>query len=67
LLNCNNFYHKKFYICPLFQFKRSEIKLNFKYMKTLTFLGVLLTTSLLGYSQQVSRDKVVVEIGTGTW
>lgn len=36
-------------------------------MKTLTFLGVLLITSLLGYSQQVSRDKVVVEIGTGTW
>jgi hypothetical protein len=36
-------------------------------MKTLNLLGLLLILTTFGYSQQVSRDKVVVEIGTGTW
>jgi hypothetical protein len=36
-------------------------------MKTFTLLGLLLGLIMVGYSQQVSREKVVVEIGTGTW
>ena len=34
----------------------------------LTFLTMLASLALfMGYSQQVDRDKVIVEIGTGTW
>jgi len=36
-------------------------------MKTLKLLGFLLLLANMVYSQQVPRDKVVVEIGTGTW
>jgi len=36
-------------------------------MKTLNLLGFLLLLALFGFSQQVARNKVVVEIGTGTW
>jgi hypothetical protein len=36
-------------------------------MKTIHLLGFLLFLALIGQGQQVARDKVVVEIGTGTW
>jgi hypothetical protein len=36
-------------------------------MKTLNILVILILFAVVGFSQQVSRDKVVVEIGTGTW
>jgi hypothetical protein len=36
-------------------------------MKTFKLLGLLLFFGSVGFSQQVPRDKVVVEIGTGTW
>lgn len=36
-------------------------------MKTTVFLlGILFSASMV-ISQQVPRDKVIVEIGTGTW
>jgi hypothetical protein len=35
--------------------------------KLLLFTSSLLLVSLIAFSQQVPRDKVVVEIGTGTW
>jgi hypothetical protein len=36
-------------------------------MKKLNLLGFLLLLVVFGFSQQVPRNKVVVEIGTGTW
>lgn len=36
-------------------------------MKKINLFGFLLLLALFGFSQQVSRNKVVVEIGTGTW
>ncbi len=36
-------------------------------MKTLKLLGFLILLATVAFSQQVARDKVVVEIGTGTW
>lgn len=36
-------------------------------MKAFTFLLSMLLSTFLVFSQQVSREKVVVEIGTGTW
>jgi hypothetical protein len=36
-------------------------------MKTFKLLGFLLLLASVAISQQVPREKVVVEIGTGTW
>jgi hypothetical protein len=36
-------------------------------MKTFKLLGFLLLLATVAFSQQVPRNKVVVEIGTGTW
>jgi hypothetical protein len=36
-------------------------------MKAFKLLGFLMLLTVVGFSQQVPRDKVVVEIGTGTW
>lgn len=36
-------------------------------MKTKTLLFTFLLLAGLTYSQQVPRDQVIVEIGTGTW
>lgn len=36
-------------------------------MKTLRLLGLIMLLANFAFSQQVPRDKVVVEIGTGTW
>ena len=36
-------------------------------MKTLNLLFAFLLFAAFGMAQQVEREKVVVEIGTGTW
>jgi hypothetical protein len=36
-------------------------------MKTLKLIGLLIMFASMAYSQEVPREKVVVEIGTGTW
>lgn len=36
-------------------------------MKTFKLLGFFLLLASFAFSQQVARNKVVVEIGTGTW
>jgi hypothetical protein len=36
-------------------------------MKTIKLFGFFMLLASAAFSQQVARDKVVVEIGTGTW
>lgn len=36
-------------------------------MKSFKLLGLLMLLATVAFSQQVPRNKVVVEIGTGTW
>ena len=36
-------------------------------MKTLKLIGIFIMFASMAYSQQVPKEKVVVEIGTGTW
>jgi len=36
-------------------------------MKTFKLLGLFMLLATIAFTQQVPRNKVVVEIGTGTW
>ena len=36
-------------------------------MKTLKLIGIFIMFASVVYSQEVPREKVVVEISTGTW